>query len=78
MQSIKGESMKVIIDRFEGEFAVCEKEDRTMMEILRSRAPVDAKEGDVLIFEKGEIVIDHEATDKRRKEIDEMTKGLWK
>lgn len=70
--------MKVILDRFEGDYAVCEKEDRTMLEILKSEIPVDAKESDVLIIENGAIIINHEVTEKRRKEIEEMTKGLWK
>ncbi|WP_414150289.1 DUF3006 domain-containing protein [Acetobacterium carbinolicum] len=70
--------MRVIIDRFEGRSTVCEKEDRTMMEIPRIVTPEDAKEGDVLIIENGDIIIDHEATEKRRKEIEELTKGLWK
>lgn len=70
--------MKVIVDRFEGDFAVCEKEDRAMMEIPKVATPEDAKEGDVLIIENGDIIIDHEATEKRRKEIEELTKGLWK
>ncbi|UYO61779.1 DUF3006 domain-containing protein [Acetobacterium wieringae] len=70
--------MNVIIDRFEGDFVICEKEDRTMMEISRISVPGNAKEGDVLIIEDEEIVIDHEATEQRRREIDEMTKGLWK
>jgi hypothetical protein len=78
MQSIIGEEMRVIIDRFEGRATVCEKEDRTMMEIPRIVTPEDAKEGDVLIIENGDIIIDHEATEKRRKEIEELTKGLWK
>lgn len=70
--------MKVIIDRFEGRATVCEKEDRSMIEIPRIVTPEDAKEGDVLIIENGDIIIDHEATEKRRKEIEELTKGLWK
>lgn len=78
MQSIKGETMKVIIDRFEGRATVCEKEDRSMIEVPRIVTPEDAKEGDVLIIENGDIIIDHEATEERRKEIEGHTKGLWK
>ena len=36
-----------------------------------------AKEGDVLIIKKNEIIIDKEATLKRKKEIEELTKDLW-
>lgn len=69
--------MKVIIDRFEGEFAVCEKEDSEMIDIEISKIPAAAKEGDVLDICNGIIVIDIEATEKRKKEIEELTKDLW-
>jgi tetrahydromethanopterin S-methyltransferase subunit B len=69
--------MKVIIDRFEGDFAVCEKEDRTMMDIEKSKIPTTAKEGDVLNITNDRITIDVEETKKRKKEIEELTKDLW-
>ncbi len=40
--------MKLIIDRFEGDYAVCEREDKTMMDIERSKLPEGVKEGSVL------------------------------
>jgi len=43
--------MKVIIDRFEGDYAVCEKEGRTMVDIERNKIPAEAKEGDALLVE---------------------------
>ena len=70
--------MKVIIDRFEGKFAVCEKEDRQMLDIEKSKIPITAKEGDVLNITNDRITIDIEATEKRKKEIEELTKDLWK
>jgi len=70
--------MKVIIDRFEGDFAVCEKEDREMMDIERNKIPVSAKEGDVLNIVNDQIIIDSDATEKRKKEIAELTRDLWK
>ncbi|MGV8905921.1 MAG: DUF3006 domain-containing protein [Acetobacterium sp.] len=69
--------MKVIIDRFEGDFAVCEKEDRQMVDVKRNTIPATAKEGDVLDISNDQITIDSEATEKRRKEIEELTKDLW-
>lgn len=70
--------MKVIIDRFEGDYAVCEKGDRTMMEIPRIIMPEDAKEGDVLIIENDKIITDHETTEQRKNEIADLVKGIWK
>ena len=69
--------MKVIIDRFEGDFAVCEKEDRKMLDIERDKVPSAAKEGDVLNIINDRITIDSETTEKRKKGIEELTKDLW-
>ena len=68
--------MKVIIDRFEGEFAVCEKEDRKIIDIEISKLPLNAKEGDVLNISNDTITIEVEETEKRRRKIEELTKDL--
>jgi hypothetical protein len=52
--------MQVIIDRFEGDFAVVELPDRTMVNIPKILVP-GAKEGDVI-----NITIDLVATEDRR------------
>ena len=70
--------MKVIIDRFEGNYAVCEKEDKTMINIERNKIPTEAKEGSVLSVTEDEIIIDQEDTIRRNKDIEELTKDLWK
>lgn len=70
--------MKVIIDRFEGDFAVCEKEDRRMINIERAVIPSEAREGDVLIVDGGSITIDEAETEKRKRLIEELTKDIWK
>jgi Cft2 family RNA processing exonuclease len=70
--------MKLIIDRFEGEYAVCEKGNREMIDIPKKDIPSEAKEGDVLIVDGKIITIDHESTKKRKQEIAELSKGLWK
>jgi hypothetical protein len=66
--------MKVIIDRFEGDFAVCEKDDKTMVNIDMRILPEKVKEGDVLNIE---IKVDEEETEKRKKVIEELTRDLW-
>jgi len=70
--------VNVIIDRFEGNYAVCEKEDRTMMDIKKNDLPSEAKEGDVLNIDNNMITIDVEGTEKRRREIKKSTEDLWK
>lgn len=69
--------MKVIIDRFEGDFAVCEREDRSMIDIEISKIPSKAKEGDVLDISDDIITIDLEETERRKRKIEELTKDLW-
>lgn len=69
--------MKVIIDRFEGDFAVCEKENRQMINIEKSILPDLVKEGDVLSIKNEIITIDTAATVKRKKEIEQLTNDLW-
>ncbi|MCM0648560.1 DUF3006 domain-containing protein [Clostridium swellfunianum] len=69
--------MKVTIDRFEGKYVVCEKEDNTMVNIEKSQIPADAKEGDVLSIEDNSITIDIYETKKKRKLIEELTKDIW-
>ncbi len=69
--------MKVVIDRFEGNYAVCEKDDREMIDIEKDKIPHSAKEGDVLCINDSVITVDIEETEKRKKEINELTKDLW-
>ncbi len=70
--------MKVIIDRFEGDYAVCEKEDRTTINIEKKRLPRGAKEGDALIVEGDLVNIDHSDATKRKNEVKKLMDELWK
>jgi len=62
--------MRVTIDRFEGLYAVCEKDDRTMMNIEKNKIPSEATEGDILDIEESFIIINKAETLKRKKEIE--------
>ena len=64
--------MKVIIDRFEGDFAIVELENKEFINMPKKLVPNGAKEGDVL-----EIRIDHEVTEKRKKRIECLIDDLW-
>lgn len=70
--------MRVVIDRFEGDTAVVEKDDRTLIDIPRSRIPEGAREGDVLLIEEDSITVDRDETAKRKKAAEEILKDLWK
>jgi cytochrome c-type biogenesis protein CcmE len=70
--------MKVIVDRFEGDLAVCEKDDRTTINIKRGRLPATVREGDVVIIEGDLIRIDSTETARRKAAADQLMKDLWK
>jgi len=69
--------LKLIIDRFEGDYAVCEKEDRAMVNVEKRKLPPEAKEGDVLQASEDKFLIDEAETIKRKKYIEELAKDLW-
>ena len=69
--------MQLIVDRFEGNYALCEKEDGTIMNVEKDRLPKGAKEGDVLILEGESIFIDNNATLERKKYIEELIEDIW-
>lgn len=65
--------MKVILDRFEGDYAIVELPDRTMIDMPKRLLPKEAKEGDVI-----EIKILIDETKEIHNKVDKLTKGLWK
>lgn len=69
--------MIVIIDRFEGSYAVCEKNDATMINIEKRLIPEEAKEGNVLIIQGEDITIDYDKTQKLKSDIKKLTEDLW-
>lgn len=69
--------MKLIIDRFEGDCAICEKEDRTMINIKIINLPENTKEGDIIVFENGKVIINHSETKKRKNQAEHRMNNLW-
>lgn len=67
---------KFIIDRFEGMYAVCEEENKTIISIPKYKLPIDSKEGDCLILNADGIYEkDKEATAERQKHmLDKMNR----
>ena len=63
--------MKVVIDRFEGEYAVVEIDDGTFGRISKAVLP-GAREGDVVSIE-----IDHGETQMRRERIQKLMDEVW-
>lgn len=67
----------LIIDRFEGEYAVVEDtETEKTRDIKKSLINESAKEGDVLIFSGEKYFTDKKATDARRKEIRDFMRKI--
>lgn len=64
-----------VIDRFEENFAVVVMDDGRILNIQKSKLPVDAKEGDVIVLSET-IIIDYDET-KRRKENTSKYLELW-
>ncbi|ADQ47188.1 hypothetical protein Calkro_2367 [Caldicellulosiruptor kronotskyensis 2002] len=62
---------KVLIDRFEGNFAIVELEGRKMVAVPIEIVPEDAKEGDVLV-----ISIDVQSTQEREQRIKNLFESL--
>lgn len=67
---------KFIVDRFEGEYAVLERESGGMQDILKATLG-NVKEGDVLILENGKYRFDREETLKRKAMIKEKMRKLF-
>lgn len=70
--------MRAVMDRWEGDFAVCEGEAGEMMEIPRSRMPSDAEPGVTLLIGADGISVDWDDTRARRERIAAKRRRLWK
>lgn len=56
-----------VIDRFEGEYAVLETDDGTVI-LPKKELPPEAKEGDILVLKNDSLIADKKAAaEKRRK-----------
>lgn len=65
-----------ILDRFEGEFAVCEDENGDMRSIAKAELPKNIKEGDVLRFDGSGYSFDAERTSLRQERVKKLLSRL--
>ncbi len=65
----------LLIDRFEGNLAVCQSEDMKTVNLLEY--PENAKEGDCLMLFEGKYIVDEEETKKRKAEAEELMMSLF-
>lgn len=69
---------RLVVDRFEGKYAICQDENGGMFGIELNEIPKDAKEGSVIdINDDGEISVNSQETNKRIKRISEKTSKLF-
>ena len=66
----------LIISNISEEIAVIE-DGGISFDIPAGALPDNAKEGDVILWENGEYLVDEKATAERRNKIIEMQNNLW-
>lgn len=69
---------KYIVDRIEEKYAVVEKENGDMYRIAKDSIRGSFKDGDILINRGEYFELDQTFTFNRRKEIEDITKDMWK
>ncbi len=68
---------QLIIDRFDGVYAICEDKDRAFFAIELGELPANVRVGDVLVIsDEGELRVDAEETERRRSRIAEKQRRL--
>jgi len=65
--------MRVVIDRFEGNFAVVELDSKETVNMPKALLPQGAKEGDII-----SIDINKEKTREHRQKMENKMKDLWR
>ena len=68
---------RLIVDRLEEGYAVCEQEDRSMVRIPTDRLPAGVREGDVLAAQGSRYRQDPAAAQKRKDEIENKRRLLF-
>lgn len=69
---------ELIIDRLEGNFFICEDNEKKMFAIDKSEMADGAKDGDVIVIsDDGVITIDKSKTNARRKSIGKLQNSVF-
>ena len=69
--------MKITIDRFEGEYAVCEVETGKFIDVPKADIPKGAKEGDILSKADNGYRIEKAETEAKKDEIKKRMNRLF-
>ena len=61
---------QVIIDRFEGDIAVCECDDSSMVDISLTKLPEGVRVGNIIVInDDGSMIIDADAELRRKEKL---------
>lgn len=71
------ENEEYIVDRFEGDYAILETESSTLINVNKNDIMGEVKEGDLLVKKNNIYYIDKEKNQLRKKQINDIMKGLW-
>lgn len=71
------DAVRYIVDRIEGDLAVCERDDMEFFDIPLAKLPEGLKVGDCLVFENDAWRIDADETEMRRRQIEEKMRTLF-
>lgn len=72
-------NLRYSIDRFEGEFAVCENlETGEMINIRIDLLPDGIKEGSIIKFDNENYILDAETTKEKQEKIKNIVNNLFK
>ena len=69
--------VRYIVDRVEGEIAVCERDDLKFFDISLVELPQDVKAGDCLVLSDGVWSVDVDETATRRQRIGKKMRDLF-
>jgi nucleoid DNA-binding protein len=77
-ERLKIMEQELVVDRFEGEFAVCEdRKTKQTHNIEISKLPENIKEGNVIKFENGKYIIDETKEQEISNRIKSKMDNLW-
>lgn len=71
------DNQNIVIDRFEGTFAVCFRADNSVVLINRTELPKEIIEGDLLIRQETGYGIDFADRKRRQEVLDKLVNELW-
>lgn len=68
----------LVIDRYEGNFAVVEDDEGKTINLPRDMLEKDIPEGSVIVLLRGKYILDKAETEKRKKELFDLQESLFK